>query len=94
MTDHAKDVHLYGVAGLPIGHSDLSPDSRLMHDVIPLLNAGSCQSLFHSLRSRRASPSAFCDGDDHPECACRFSIGYKYMLASWEGEHFVNKSRE
>ena len=85
MTDHAKDVHLYGVTGLPIGHSDLSPDSRLMRDVIlPLLDAAACQQLFSSVRVRQHSLSAFCDGGNDPECAWRSSKEYKYVLASWE----------
>ena len=53
MTDHAYDVHLYGVTGLPIGHSDLSLESRLMQDVILLLlDAAVCQQLFSSVRLR------------------------------------------
>ena len=77
MTDHAKDVHLYGATALPNGHSNLSPESRLMQDVIlPLLVAAVCQQLFHSLKSRRANPSAFCDGGDDPEWASRLSIEY------------------
>ena len=74
MTDHANDVHLYGVAGLPIDHGDLSPESRLMQDVILLLlDAASFKQMFSSVRLRQHSLLAFCDGGDYPECACRSS---------------------